>query len=1370
MIFLKNDIGVTHYVSGYNKISMNPPTLKPIPVSLKTPVLPIKVVTGAAPGLKVVPLKAVPVLTKPMLQPLTPVPPALAPAPTLAPVPAPTVGAGSTQSDDEYLRGRYKKLELRDHIYQIPDTYIGSIEEDTTKMWLNENNNMVNREVTYIPGLYKIFDEVLVNAIDQHIRMAEYIDIQERKAKGQAVPNFELPKEIGPVKNLKVVINAQENFISVENDGPGIDIEMHPDEKVYIPQLIFSELLTGTNYTGEDEKRIVGGKNGYGAKLCNIFSDEFIIETVDSRRKLYYKQVCRNNMLDVGEPEIKPYRNKPFTRITFRPDLVRFNLPGGLPADTVKIMEKRVWDAAAYTDRNCTVTLNGQRIAVKDFEKYAELFIGTKNKTKRVHTSNSRWEVIACPSWDNDFVQISLVNGISTHRGGKHIDHVTNKICKELAKLLNEKHKAKKVNIKAHHIKKNLCVFVKATIEDPSFDTQTKEFMTTLVSKFGSRCDISDQFIKDLAKTGISEKIMEFYKFKDAQEVKKTDGRKQSRVNVPKLEEGSKPGTRESSKCTLILTEGDSAKSLAISGLGALPEKERQYWGAFPLRGKLLNVREATTKQLLANEEIINMKKILGLQDGKSYQTDAEVQHLRYGRIMIMTDADVDGDHIKGLLFNFFHHFWPSFMKRDSAFCSLITPVVRIWKNMKKGRRVVPNPSSFRNFYTLSEFELWKSGSNGSGWQHKYYKGLGTSTDTEAYEYFKEMKVVDYIWDDQKFHQEANEINRNDYSLNLAFQKNMADDRKLWLADFDPSVVYDYNIDEETYWDFIMKRLRTFSYEDCQRSIPSVCDGLKVSQRKIIYSCLKKKIKKDYKVAQLAGYVAQTAAYHHGENNISGTIVGLAHDYVGSNNMNLLVPSGQFGNRYGGRGPAGSEGLGKNYAAPRYIYTRLNDITPLLFHEHDQSLYKYLEDDGNSIEPAWYLPALPMILVNGSEGIGTGYSCSVPRYKPQHLVENLARLMEGQPPVKMRPWYRGYKGDIIPSGPGKFRSHGVYQVLDNNTVEITEIPVGAGKDTMCLLDYKKFIQSIISGAVNLKADGGEKKTKHPLTGKIVDAVYDLTNNSIKVTLTFAPDTLREFLPHKPEFERMLRLTTNINTTNMHLLDPSGKIKKYDTPEDILKEFYSLRIIFYDERKKLLLRDYQLDYDRASAKAKFIRDVHAGVIKLNDPKPQGGVKPRPKSNIIEQLQILSYPMFHKMTKKPWEFGYEDTPEAAVLDPAAPVDETQAVTPLEPDLDPSVGYTYLFSLHIEHLTEEKIKKLEEERDIALDKLDTLKGKTPQMLWKEDLTDLMDLYKDLNTEWYDVANITPGPDLKLVKKTVDIKFRPAPAKRIITITRKN
>jgi DNA topoisomerase II len=1274
-----------------------------------------------------------------------------------------TMSNATTASTESYIRDRYKKMQHREHIFNLPDTYIGSILPDQQHMWVINEGRMENKQITYIPGLYKIFDEVLVNAIDQHIRMHEFVSLTKEQL--EKTPNT--PSCIGAVKNIRVTINKDE--ISVENDGPGIDVTIHPDHNVYVPQLIFCELLTGTNYAA-DEKRIVGGKNGYGAKLCNIFSTEFVIETVDANQKKYYKQICRNNMTEINPPEIKPYANKPFTRITFRPDIGRFDLPEGLPDDAIKTMEKRVWDCAAYT-KDCNVFLNGEKIMIKDFEKYAELFTGSKfEKKNRVYAKpNARWEVIACPSWDNDFVQVSLVNGISTHRGGKHVDHVANQICKDLAKLMNDKSSAKKkTDIKPAHVKKNLCLFIKCAIENPSFDTQTKECMTSLVKDFGSKCDINDDFIQALYKTTIKDKIMEFYTFKDKQQVAKTDGRKQSRVDVDKLDEGDKPGTKESSKCTLILTEGDSAMSLANSGRSSLGEKEKQYYGVFPLRGKLLNVREATMKQLVTNEEIKNIKKILGLQEGKTYETEAEVQHLRYGRVMIMTDADTDGDHIKGLIFNFFHHFWPSFMRRNASFCSLITPVVRIWKNMKRGQTTKPNPETYRNFYTIAQFDEFRKQNNGipAGYEYKYYKGLATSTDAEAHDYFKEMKVVNYEWDDLPFHTEDSEINRNDYALNLAFQKDKADERKVWLSDFDPKIVHDYDVKKETYYDFIMKRLRVFSYGDNQRSIPSVCDGLKPSQRKVIYACLRKKLKKDLKVSQLGGYVSMTTAYHHGEQSLYGTIIGLAQDYIGSNNVNLLVPSGQFGNRNGGTG-----GMGSNSGSERYIFTRLSEVTTLIFNPDDSPLLKFLEDDDKPIEPVWYMPCLPMVLVNGALGIGTGYSTTIPSYNPEHIIENLKRLMKGEEPVKMRPWYKGYQGDIIVEGPTSFSSHGVYLVKDSNTVEIQEIPITSGSQTMSLFHYKEYIESIISGKINQTADGVEKKIPHPLTNKLIDAKYDLTNNTIKVLLKFAPNTLRELLQDKPEFEKQLKLVSTINTSNMHLMDPLGKIKKYETPEEILKEYYGLRIVFYEERRKNLIVDYEYTFNICSAKAQFIKDIHAGKIKLNDPKPDGspGVKPRSKKDIVEQLVVLNYPLIKKKKANPWEASASDEDDSSIVETEVDKD-TDKNTPEMSAKERLKGYDYLFTLKIDHLTDEQIHQLEKDRDIAYENLENLKKKVASDLWNDDLNKIQRMLKDIDMGWYEEMGLKPETHIPVTKAHIDIKCRPSPVKKTLNVVKRS
>ena len=197
-------------------------------------------------------------------------------------------------------------------------------------------------------------------------------------------------------------------------------------------------------------------------------------------------------------------------------------------------------------------------------------------------------------------------------------------------------------------------------------------------------------------------------------------------------------------------------------------------------------------------------------------------------------------------------------------------------------------------------------------WKIKYYKGLGTSTDKEAQEYFNNILLhrIDFKWVD----------NEDDDSIDLMFNKKRADDRKLWLQTYDPENALDHSIKQLRYKDFSNKEMILFSIADNMRSIPSLCDGFKPGQRKILYSCFKRNLKGELKVAQLSGYVAEHSAYHHGEISLAQTIIGMAQNFVGSNNINLLMPIGQFGTRNQG---------GKDHASGRYIFTSLNKVTRL---------------------------------------------------------------------------------------------------------------------------------------------------------------------------------------------------------------------------------------------------------------------------------------------------------------------------------------------------------------------------------------------------------------------------------------------------------
>lgn len=1148
-----------------------------------------------------------------------------------------------SQSCDNELTEQYKMHEHGEHIYELPDTYIGSIETTEENLWvLDENNKMIKADIQYIPGLYKIFDEIAVNALD-HSQRLNIKYKEECNTTGKSNVNL--------VKNIKIDVDIENNQITVFNDGDGIDIAVHPEHKIYIPSMIFGELLTSTNYN-KNEKKITGGKNGYGAKLTNIFSNEFTIETIDYKRKKKFVQQYKNNMKIKKEPFICEDKSKPYTIISFKPDLKRFGIEK-LEEGILKLIKKRTFDIAACTDKSVNVFFNGEKIEYKNFEQYVDLYIGTKQDQSRAfEVVNERWEIGATVSSDNQFEQVSFVNGVCTTKGGKHIEHVTNNIIKKLAEYIQKK---KKVNIsKTSYIKDNLFIFVKSIIENPSFDSQLKENLTTSYNKFGSKCDnITDKFIEKLAKTGIMERSIAYYEFKENKKLKNSDGKKNSNLRgIDKLDDANWAGTNKSKECTLILTEGDSAKSMAIAGLSVVG---RDKYGVFPLRGKVLNVRDRKDtikgkQQIADNEEITNIKKILGLQNGKEYQ---DVKELRYGKIMVMTDQDVDGSHIKGLIFNVFDSLWPSLMQKEGFITSMITPIIKATKN-----------NSIQSFYTLTDYENWKKeNNNGKGWKIKYYKGLGTSTSSEAKEYFRNLKIQTFTW---------NENSQN--SLDLAFNKERADDRKTWLASYDPQNILDSNIENVYFDDFINKEFIQFSNYDLERSIPNISDGLKTSQRKILYSCFKRNLKSEIRVAQLAGYVSENAAYHHGEASLQGAIIGMSQDYISSNNINFLSPIGQFGTRLQG---------GKDSASPRYIHTCLEKIVDSLFPEKDLPVLNYLDDDGLMVEPEYYVPIIPTILINGSKGIGTGYSSDIPMYNPIDIVKNIKNMLNGKELEDIKPWYYGFEGEIIQKTKNQYISKGKYKILNYKTVEITELPIGTWTE-----DYKEFLETLlVDYEKKKKKDDSKNKNK----GYLKNYQNHSTESKVKFILEFVPEALKKLNFSKDtqdnsisKLEKELKLVSTINTSNMCLFNSKCVIKKYNDIKEIIQEFYEVRLELYIKRKQYLLDKMSLENEILKQKINFILGIINEEILINK---------KSKNEIDTQLENKD---FKKMDNNN-QFNDEG------------------------------NYNYLISMPIYSLTMEKKLELENEYQKKQNEYDKLINKQEKEIWEEEINVFEEKYKN-------------------------------------------
>ena len=1116
-------------------------------------------------------------------------------------------------NDDE----EYQEKDLRTHIYENSDTYAGSDQmiKGILPIMKESEKTISLGEIEYIPVLYKCFDEIIVNARDQRERL---------KGRDDSVNLTE----------IKVTVDKETGIVSIYNNGDSIKVEKH-SSGVYNPNLIFGRLLTSGNYK-KGEKRTVGGKNGYGAKIVNIFSDTFDIEIGDRFTKKKYIQHFSNNMKSVGEPIIKKYTGKPYTKVTWKMDFERFGIDG-FTEDMVGLMKRRVYDIAGVTDNKVSVFYNGSKVTIKSFQDYIELY---PSPSKKIYEKSSeRWELGVSVSNNDKFEQVSFVNGISTPNGGIHVDVISKMISSMVVKYIKKKHKK---DVMEKYVKGYLSIFLNCVIENPSFDSQAKERLITPKSKFGSQPEISDKFIKNLCDgAGLSEKVMQFSEFKDKTLAKKTNGTKKNKLrDIPKLDDANWAGTRRSEQCTLILTEGDSAKSMAIAGLSVVG---RDKYGVFPLKGKVLNVRDASIKQVSSNSEITNIKKILGLESGKVYK---DIKKLRYGKVMIMTDQDHDGSHIKGLILNLFHSEWPELLKLDYINC-MVTPIIKVSQDKK-----------IMSFYTLTDYNKWRDEFYNNRWKVKYYKGLGTSTSKEAKEYFQNLKVNQYITDE-----------KTDDSMILAFKKTEADKRKDWLKSYKEEEILDYNKKDTKIDEFIHLEFKHFSNSDNLRSIGSCIDGLKVSQRKILFSCLKRKLYSEIRVAQLAGYVSEQAAYHHGEMSLQGAIVGMAQNFVGSNNINLLQPNGQFGTRIMG---------GADSASARYIHTQLNPLVDYIFPSKDFPLLDYIDDDGMLVEPKWYCPIIPMVLVNGMVGIGTGFSTNIPQFNPKECINNIRRKMNGEPYFSMMPYYKGFTGKITKktekNNTIKFITRGKYRIIDE-TVEITELPIGKWTH-----DFKESIENIIK-----EEDSW-----------ILDYENHSTDEKVKFTVKVSDETLFDnTYKAKDIIEGKFKLQSIKSTTNMHLYNKEGCIKKYDNIYKIMDEHYYTRLNMYTKRK-----DYELDIIEKrikllEAKMRFIQDV------INETVI---VYKQSKKTIIEKLRELEYPFYEK----------------------------EEIIEYDEERDIKSEYNYLLNLSIYNFTSEKLEELQKDIDTSKEEYETLQSMDNKDIWKKELDEFEQKYD----EWLKVT----------------------------------
>jgi DNA topoisomerase-2 len=1175
------------------------------------------------------------------------------------------VGGGATAATPAPTQelAKYQKMSDKEHILKKPDTYIGSIEmsEAETFVYDSATSSIVQRAIHYIPGLYKLFDEGAVNSRDHFVRQEQAI----RDAKPNALPVTCIEFEI-----------SEDGTISITNDGNGIDVAQHPEHKLWIPEMIFGHLRTSTNYDENKKEKIVGGKNGFGFKLVLIWSSWGRVETVDHVRGLKYIQEFKNNLDEICPPKItKCTTTKPYTKVSFRPDYARFGIEGLTP-DMRALFEKRIYDIAAITDKSVKVKYNGAVVPVKHFQQYIDLYIGAKGETKRIYESpDPRWEYVVSLAPNGEFQHVSFVNGIYTQKGGKHVEYVMNQIVRKLTEYIKNK---KKVDVKPTTIKEQLAIFLRCDIDNPSFSSQSKDEMGTAVASFGSTCKVSDEFVEKLAKMGVMDAACALTEVKENKAAKKTDGTKTRTIRgIPKLIDANFAGTEKSAQCTIIFCEGDSAKAGIVSGLS---REDRNLIGVYPMKGKMMNTRGEAVKKIAENNEITEIKQILGLEVGRKYTTDDVKYRLRYGKVLFMTDQDLDGSHIKGLGINLFQSEWASLTEIPGFIGFMNTPILKA----KKGAQE-------KVFYNEGEYSAWKEATEGgaaqpSGWTIKYYKGLGTSTSKEFKEYFEHKKIVDFT--------HSGEVCDN--AIDMVFNKKRADDRKTWLATYSRDRYLDTLQPSVTYEKFINDEMIHFSKYDCDRSIPNLMDGLKISLRKILFSAFKKNLKTEIKVAQFSGYVSEHSGYHHGEASLNAAIVGMAQNFVGSNNINLFEPNGQFGSRLQG---------GADSASERYIFTQLNKLTRLIYPSEDDDILTYLDDDGQSVEPIYYVPIIPMVLVNGTKGIGTGFSTEIMCYNPAQIISYIKYKLVGAaatttatiPVPTIEPFYKNFKGTIRRVGDTKYLLKGCYTILDDKKIRITELPIGTWTD-----NYKKFLENLIEP--HAASDKGKDKDGAASSTPIVKEYNDMsTDTHVDITVTMAANIIKTYSEKATEFEcnmleKVLGLYTTQSTTNMNLFDAKEKLVKYSSAEEIADSYSVTRLEFYGKRKDALIAALRKELMVLSNRARYITELLEDKIDL-----------RRKTNkqLVELLKERKYDSMDTKDTKDTKDGGGD--ESGGDEQSGQGQQGQQ------------GYKYLLKLPMDSVSEENVKKLLNEKEKKEKELSELTSKTVEQMWMKDLEEL-------------------------------------------------
>ena len=1045
---------------------------------------------------------------------------------------------------EEFTNTKYENLSYNQHVRMRTGMYVGSKEMTENTIWiLNKENNKLEKQVLkYSIAIYGIIDEIIVNGID-HIQRTSTI-----KGKNKC-------------DTIKLNFNKDTGVISVWNNGEGIIIEKFKDQDYYIPEMIFSKEMSGSNFSSDDSK-ISAGMNGSGAKITNILSKEFIVETTDLKNKLHYYQKFENGNEIKNTPiitklsKVDKDKKNPYTKITFLIDYKLFD-KNGYTSDLANVLEKILYTRMSYVSVYCgskiNIYYNDEELKTKSLYDLSKLLLDESdiikcqlfNKNdKKLNPIDINIGIYDCQDGQES---IGFINGLMVNQG-THIRYINKLILENLKSKLEKKLKDK-VKITNKLISNYLFIFFSGNLTNPDYKNQSKSELSVSESRFKDY-----EFDKKVYKQ-IWEKLeCEFDRIYLDKISKENVTKKTNKLKGIAFYDGAvKAGSKDSYKCTLFVTEGLSASSCIDRGLCSNKELGYNYYGIYSIKGVPLNARKEIDykeikkngkisyiidkkKKLMENERLNSLIKVLNLNYSYSYdlneEGEKEFQTLRYGKIIISADMDLDGGNICSLLLTFFNIFFPNLFKRNMIKVFL-TPLIRAHPK--------DNKKYIEEFYTEDDYNKWLEKNNMKDYNIKYIKGLSGHSKKEVEQLFKNLHKNVYTFNLDEKAKDYFEIyygidpdkrkeilsSEHEYS-----ESNLAEK----LKRHEISCSYQLNVNT-----------KEFQLDNIERKMGHLVDGLNPSRRKILAGSMKKfkQSNSEVKVFQLGGFVSESMAYHHGSDSLNKTIINMAQEFPGGRNFPLLLAIGDFGNRKIGSDAAG---------APRYIETKLNKkLTDYLFPSIDNDLLEYNIVDGQICEPKYYIPILPNILLEDLSLPATGWKINIYARDLEQVINNVKGIIndESYKVKEMKYFKNKFKVKEIKNKNINMLI-GTYIIPENtkDQVIITELPPKVWTKTYQEnLEKKTFIEDVL--------------------------INECSDNNIYIKVIFKTGELNKLKNNYTEQDNLDYIEYNLNLYQklshcINVYTPKKTVKEYNKYTEIIYDWFPYRKECYLQRIERLL--------------------------------------------------------------------------------------------------------------------------------------------------------------------------------------------------------